>query len=299
MKKILCLMILTMVFLTGCNIQWKKEPKKFNIVSSIYSLSDVAGNLGGGWVKSDYIIPPGVSEHSYEPKPNDVIKLAEADLVFVVGGGLDNWVLKMAKSSGISEDKIVDLSKFVLLKKSTQGDEAGSDDPHYWLSPKRMIEVIDDMQKSMAEKDSVHAADYAKNLEDYTQELVLLDKEYTEKINGFVGKDIVTFHNAFSYLADDYGLKVIGVIEPVAGNEPTPQQLQEIEEQLKAMQYKAVFAEPQLSSKVTESIGKDLGIQIGILDPLGGVEGRMTYVGLAKYNLLELARFLAENKGIY
>jgi len=130
------------------------------------------------------------------------------------------------------------------------------------------------------------------NGEDFKTDLTKLDEEMALTIFNFKSKDIITFHEGFNYLAGDYGLNVIGSIEPVTGTEPTAEQIQQITDQIKNLQVKAVFSEPQLSSKVIESLRNDLGIEVGILDPLGGLGGRMTYVALMKYNLLELKRFL-------
>lgn len=293
MKRFGALLLAMIFFITGCKVAVQQEPKKLNVVTTIFPLADLVSTIGGNFVKVDTLVPPGSSPHSYEPKPSDVAKLAQADMVLVVGAGLDDWVVKMAKSSGIDEEKIVDVSKFVTLQKGT-GEESQSDDPHYWLSPKRLLEAVDDIQKTMSERDQKNSTKYSQGKEDLVLLLETIDHDLWTKIGVLKSKDIVTFHDAFGYLASDYGLKIMGVIELAPGTEPTPQHMQSIEDQIKNMGVKAVFAEPQLSSKVTESLKNDLGIAVGILDPLGGIEGRMTYSGLMKYNLLELERILNE-----
>lgn len=302
-KKILMVCLGFAVVLSGCGQSiMNNDSGKLKVISSIYPIHDVVSNLGGYWVESDVLVPSGTSPHTYDPNPSDVAKLVEADLVFVVGAGLDDWVGKMAESSGIDQEKIIDLSQYVTLRHMEQeGQEEeteeehhhGDVDPHYWVSPKRVAELTDDVTAVYKQVDSEHASDYDSYLDEYNQEIANLDEDVIEKVNAFTSKDIVVFHDAFSYFADDYGLNIVGVIEPVVGTEPTPQQLALVVENVKQLGVPAVFKEPQLSPDIVEAIKSDLNVDMGVLDPLGGTDGRLTYISLVKSNLMELARFLS------
>ncbi len=291
MKKFLWLFLLFFV-LTGCNNPWKKDDRLV-IVSTIYPLKDIVGQIGGSRVRSEVLIPPGSSGHTYEPKPSDVQKMVEADIVLVVGAGLDDWAKKIALDSGVDQNKFIDVSQLVELRNfPDSSEEKGKVDPHYWLSPKRVQQFFPKLTEEIIKRDSVNKVVYETNSNDFGIDLKKIDEEITAATTKFVSKDIVTFHEGFGYLAADYGLNVVGTIEPISGSEPTAAQIQNIIDQIKNLQIKAVFSEPQLSSKVTETIKNDLGIDVGVLDPLGGIEGRGTYISLMKYNLLELKRFL-------
>lgn len=291
MKKFLGVLLLIFT-LSGCSNPWKKDDRLV-IVSTIYPLKDIAEQIGGNRVRSEVLIPPGSSGHTYEPKPSDVQKMVEADIVLVVGAGLDDWAKKIAEDSGVDRDKFIDVSQLVELKNfPDSSEEKGKVDPHYWLSPKRVQQFFPKLTEEIIKKDSANKAVYEANSNDFATDLKKIDEEIKAAVEKFSSKDIVTFHEGFGYLAADYGLNVAGTIEPVSGAEPTALQIQNIIDQIKNLQIKAVFSEPQLSSKVTETIKNDLGIEVGVLDPLGGIGGRDTYVSLMKYNLLELKRFL-------
>lgn len=290
-KKVLSFLVLLLV-VAGCNNPWKKDDRLV-VVSTIFPFQDIASRIGGSRVRAEVLIAPGVSEHTYEPRPSDMQKVAEADMVLVVGAGLDDWVKKLVEDAGVDKAKIVDLSQWVELRQySESSGEKSQSDPHYWLSPQRMLEINTHLTEELARLDSRNKNIYEINSASLGEDLKNIDLEMKNKIGAFSSKDIVTFHEAFGYLAADYGLNVVGTIEPVSGAEPTAEQIQAIIDQIKLLSVKAVFSEPQLSSKILDGLKNDLGIEVGVLDPLGGIEGRGTYIGLMKYNLLELTRFL-------
>ncbi|MBU0648334.1 metal ABC transporter substrate-binding protein [Patescibacteria group bacterium] len=288
MKKIFVFLLIFLVGFAGCWGQQGEEDNRVKVISSIYPIGDIVSNIGGKWIDSQVLLEPGVSPHNYSPTPGDIQKLSESKAVFVVGAGMDDWVGEMAEGAGISGDKVVDLSQSVELIQP----EGGSTDPHYWTSPKRVLQLIDDVKEVLVSIDSAHKGDYEKNYEEFKLELENINVEIEDRVSKFESKDIVVFHDAFGYFATDYGLNIVGVIEPVAGTEPTPRELEEVVNKIRDLNIKAVFKEPQLSDKLVEAIKNYLQIEVGTLDPLGGIQGRMTYLSMVKFNLLELARFL-------
>jgi zinc transport system substrate-binding protein len=103
---------------------------------------------------------------------------------------------------------------------------------------------------------------------------------------------ILTFHDAWFYFAEDFGLKIAGTFEPAAGEEPTPRYLAELQRRIGTEHIHIVFTEPQLSPSVLESFAKDTKIGIAELDPVGGVEGRTTYLELMEFNANSIRRAL-------
>ncbi len=95
---------------------------------------------------------------------------------------------------------------------------------------------------------------------------------------------ILTFHDAWFYFGEDLGLKIAGTFEPAAGEEPTPRYLAELQRRISTEHIRIVFIEPQFSASVLESFAKDNNVGIAELDPLGGTEGRTTYLELMVFN---------------
>jgi zinc transport system substrate-binding protein len=106
--------------------------------------------------------------------------------------------------------------------------------------------------------------------------------------------DILTFHDAWFCFADNFGLKIAGTFEPAAGEEPGPRYLADLQREIKARHIRIIFIEPQFSMGVLKSFAKDSGVKIAELDPLGGVEGRTTYLELMKFNARSIRHALQE-----
>ncbi|HWR88834.1 MAG TPA: metal ABC transporter substrate-binding protein, partial [Dissulfurispiraceae bacterium] len=104
--------------------------------------------------------------------------------------------------------------------------------------------------------------------------------------------EYVTFHPAWNYFSQRYGLRVIGVIEESPGKEPTARHIARIVKDLKRLGARVVFAEPQFNPAVAEAIAREAGARVLFLDPVGGpnLPDRDTYVKLMQYNLSQMER---------
>jgi ABC-type Zn2+ transport system substrate-binding protein/surface adhesin len=108
------------------------------------------------------------------------------------------------------------------------------------------------------------------------------------------GKSILTLHDAWFYFAENFGLKIAGTFEPAAGQEPTPRYIAELQRTIKREHIGIMFIEPQLSSRVLETFAEDNHVGIAKLDPLGGVEGRSTYLQIMEFNADAIRRAVEE-----
>lgn len=171
-----------------------------------------------------------------------------------------------------------------------EGEEAhdhahGEFDPHYWLDPMIATDIAMHIAEELAHHDADHAAEYTARANEFAAEIAKKNAEWTDALQGISQRELVTFHDAFSYFAEHFGLEVVATFEPFAGQEPTAQYLAELKDEVMFHNIKTLFLEPQLPAKTIEQFAKDNGLAIGILDPVGGVDGRMTYIDLIDYNV--------------
>ena len=166
--------------------------------------------------------------------------------------------------------------------------------PHVWLDPVLAQDICRRIAQAFIQVDPEHKQEYESNLAAYLAKLEDLHEEISKKVATFRQRDYVCFHPAFAYFARRYGIREVGVIEAAPGREPSPGHLQRIITALKTCQSRAVFAEPQLNPKAAEVIARETGVEIALLDPLGGqdLEGRDSYLNLMRYNLSEMKRVL-------
>jgi len=115
-------------------------------------------------------------------------------------------------------------------------------------------------------------------------ELDSLSTRIRAHIDMLPDKKMITFHDAWAYFAEEFGLEIVGTFEPFPGKQPTPRYLAELQDVARRNKVKAVFSEPQLSDQAIASFVKDIGLELYVLDPLGGIEGRDSYIKLLTYN---------------
>lgn len=302
MKKIIFSLLVVMLAMTGCADSFTGGDK-IKVVTSIFPIGNIIENLGGEEVEVKVLVDPGISPHNYDPKPSDVAAVADADVIFVVGGDFDGWIQNLVMDAGVNEERVVELKDFITLRPFSEdeageatheGDEVNDEnfDPHFWLSPTRVMEMIDDITAKFKEMDPDNAALYDWENDDFEMEINGLNDFINTEVAQFATKQLITYHNSFQYFADDYGLEVVGTVEQLAGLEPTPEKLQTVSDVIKENDLNVVFIEPQLSSDVVEALTSDLRVQIGELDPLGGVDGRVTYQSLIRHNVIEMRTYM-------
>lgn len=165
-------------------------------------------------------------------------------------------------------------------------------DPHYWLSVQSAEHMVEQLVEELSALNPTHADLYAANAATYIEELSALDDEVTETLAGVENPHIITFHDSYHYMAEAYGFEVVGTFEPTPGREPTPRQLAELQDLVGIYNIQTLYSEPQLSDRAVQAFVNDLNVAIMELDPLGGTDGRTSYVELMRYN----ANIIAQNQ---
>jgi zinc transport system substrate-binding protein len=260
------------------------------VVVSIYPLKEMVEQVGGEKVRVDFIVPAGASPHTFEPKPSDIKKLNQAEVLFLIGGGFEFWAEKVISTLN-KRPRVVILSEGLPLLKE-EGEEHF--DPHIWLDPVMVMTMVDKIRDTLINTDPLNKAYYMQRAERFKGEIKSLDSRIKESVRRFSRKEFVTFHSAWNYFSKRYGLRVIGVIEESPGKEASPAHIARIIDALKKTGSRVVMVEPQFSPKAAEVIAKETGARVFVLDPLGNphTKGRDSYIGLMNYNLSILEKAL-------
>lgn len=257
------------LLLAGCGGAPAAQTQKagdgtFHIVTSFYPMYiDVINLTDGveGVTVTNMTKPQTGCLHDYQLTTEDMKTLEKADAFVVNGAGMESFLDKVIKmQEGMT---VIDASRGIELM-----EEDGEANPHVWLSITKDIEQVKNIRDQLKEADPAHADQYEANAAAYLAKLEVLKSEMHATLDDVPHKDIVTFHEAFPYFAEEFGLHILGVIEREPGADPTPAELETTIEQVKALPVKVLFAEPQYSPAAAETIARETGAKLYSLDPV-------------------------------
>lgn len=288
MKKLISLLLLViMCFMAlGCDSK-QAEKKDFTIVTSFYPMYidviNITKDVEG--VKVINMTKPQTGcLHDYQLTTEDMKTLEQADVFVANGAGMESFLDKATKQN--KNMKVVEASNYKDINFIKDGDE---DNPHVWMSVTYAIAQVKAITAALCEADPAHKDAYRKNALDYCMKLEKLKKEMHEELDDLPHKDIVTFHEAFPYLAKEFKLNIVSVIEREPGTEPTPQELETTIAKVNTLPVKVLFTEPQYSPAAAETIAKETGAKIYQLDPVvtgeANLEAMDAYINAMKKNM--------------
>jgi len=287
-KKIalLSIFLISVLFLSGCiNNQTSKEVSgdKINVMVSVLPQVDFVERIGGDKVQVSEMIPPGFSPATYDPSPEQLKKLQDAELYFRIGH-IPFEKVQMEKLENINSKMIVvDTSKNIALLKlashhhdEEEGEEneeehkdeheEEGDDPHIWLSPNLVKIQAEHIYNALVEYKPEYKDYFLDNYNQFINELTTLDARLEEIFLPVQGKTILVFHPAFGYLAAAYGFEQEAI--EIEGKDPSPEHLKNIIDEARADDVKVIFVQKQFSTKSAEAIAKEIGGAVVQIDPL-------------------------------
>lgn len=279
------------------------QPER-QVSASIFPVYDITRQIAGDAVEVKQILPPGASPHSFEPSPSQAKSLAGSNAVFIIGHGLDSWAEQMA--AGVEVPTVISLDKNIALMDATEDDHADEEvgsvvdlevgqDPHYWLSVPNAILMAAQVRDELSQLYPDQAEYFTKNYQEYESELQALNQEVNDGLTAAGSPQIATFHSAWNYFAQDHPVTIVATFEEFPGQEPSAAYLAEFQTELREHQVKAIFSEPQFSTQALEPLAQDSGVSLGVLDPVGGVEGRQSYTDLMRYNVKQIQAMFGQD----
>ena len=299
MRRILLNIVLALVLLSG-SLSYANEAvvgvtKDLRIVASFYPVYIMAKNVTKGvpGVSLQNLTPPLTGcLHDYSVTTNDMKKLSDAQVFVASGAGMESFLDKIiAQHPNL---KIIQLSGGISLIKS-KGDEG--DNPHVWVSISNVMIQVKNLGKAMAEIDPVHKELYANNTAAYLVKLENLSQKMHSELGCYRRRAIITFHEAFSYFAREFDFNIVAVIEREPGSEPSARELADTVELVKKNGIHELFSEPQYSAVAADTIAKETGAKIYVLDPaVTGPDDYDAYINIMENNLSVLKKAFGNNQ---
>ena len=267
------------------------------VVTTFSILADLVQNVGGDRVSLANLVPPGGDTHTYEPSTGDIRTVADAQVVFENGAGLESWFVKLRPSA--QNARLVLLSDG-LKKQSFVEDGQTVTDPHLWWNPENVVAYVGKIRDTLTQLDPAGRALYASNAARYVAQVRAADAAAKQVIATLptANRKLVTNHDALGYFARHYGFMVVGEVIPSLGTEqePSAQDTVKLIQAIRAQRVRAIFTENVINNKLAQTISAETGVKVAptlFTDALGpkGSAGD-TYLKALKYNVATIVKAL-------
>lgn len=251
---------------------------KIIIITTLSIFQEMAEEIAkssGATVQS--IIPSGIEPHDYEPTPQDILALKNADL-FIYNGihSLEPWIEKTLPF--IPDTEKLDLSSKVSLQKN---------DPHYWLDVENNAKVINAILEVLSRKYPANINTYEKNAQALKSEWQALDVTYKTQLKNCEIRTIITAHDAYQYLATRYNIETHAIAGLSPESEPDAKTIAAIINLVKEKKIPYILFETLASPKIAQTIAQETGAQTLVLNPLEGMTKEEKAAGKSFITLME------------
>ncbi|MGD9092465.1 MAG: metal ABC transporter substrate-binding protein [Anaerolineales bacterium] len=288
------LFIASTALLTACSQPSPKavlgeiDDGSLKLVATTTIVGDVVHNIAGETAEVVVLLPPGSDPHGFEPTPQDIALVSEADLVFANGAGLEEFLDPLIESAE-AQDKIIYVSEGINLIKSNDSEENEGGDPHTWTDPNNVLLWANNIEQTLSKAAPDNAQMYQINAEEYRQKLTTLDQWVQEQVAQVSEDDrrLVTDHQVFAYFSDEYGFTQVGTLIPGYSSmaEPSAQGLAEIEDAIKALGVKAVFVGNTVNPNLAQRVAEDTGTELVFVYTGSLGEEAESYLEYIRYNV--------------
>ena len=309
----LVLILLASVVLGGCLQKEHKPSSKLQVVTTLFPLFDFARIIAGDRAEVTMLLPPGMEPHSFEPKPNDIIRISKAGLFIYTNPYMEPWAATILKGSNGQQQLVVNAGQGAhYLKASGSGHDhvedhgkhgaavpVGDMDPHVWLDFANARLIADNILAGFVAADPAGAQVYRNNAARLNADLAALDQRYKDGLSACATRVFLHGgHYTFGYLARRYGLEYRSLSGVSSESEPSAARMADMVRQIRASGVRYLFAEELLSPRLSETLAAETGVAVLMLHGahnLGrdDIERGVAFIQLMDQNLKHLQKGLA------
>jgi len=273
---------------------------RLSVATSVAPITSIAANVGGSRVQIEGIVSEGTNSHTFEPAPQVAALLSTADVILINGLQLEEPIKQLAIANMKDDAVLVEIGDGVLPREDWIFDfsfpeEDGKPNPHLWTDPTYAIRYAEAISEVFSNEDPENADYYKKNLDAFTEKATALgdalmaDQESVPEGN----LKLLTYHDAYAYFAETYGWEVIGAVQPKNFEDPTPQEVAALIDQVNLENVPTIFGSEVFPSAVLEEIGRATGAEYEATlrdDDLPGEPGDVdhSWLGLMRYDYVTM-----------
>ncbi len=277
------------------------------VVTTFYPMYDFAKNVVGDNGEVSVLLDAGQESHGYEPTPQDIAAIADADVFVYNSDEMETWVPSVLESIESSDVIVVEAAEDIALfeleeaAEEEHSDEEGEDahnvDPHVWLDPVYAQEEVAAILAGVLEADEANKESYEANAAAFNEKLAKLDAAYQTAFETAENRTFVVQHAAFGYIARRYELTEVAVSDVSSDAEPNPAKLAELQQFMIDNQITTVYYSDSASSKTAQTLAEATGATLEVLSPIEGItdedqEAGKDYLSVMEENLTALKKVI-------
>ncbi len=312
----ICIIIIFCIFFSSCSFnETDNDNEKLTIVTTIFPAYDFIKQIAGDKVDVKMLLSPGEEVHNYDPTPQDIIDIQNADLFIYTGGENDVWVNNILSSINKQDEDILSLLSCVppLFEEIIEGmedyendDEHDDDydnheayDEHVWTYPLNAVYIVEKLTEILCQKDSTNESFYKQNSANYINELKDLDNQYINVISN-AKRNVILFADRFPfrYLAYYYGLDYYAAFSGCSEEtEASPKTIAFLIEKVKENSLPVILITEFSDGKISDAITESVDVKVLTLHSAHNItkeeyENNETYLSIMQKNLAVLEEAL-------
>ncbi len=298
-----------------------QQGEHLRVVATFSILGDIVWNVAGDAVDLTVMVGPDGDAHTFEPNPDQIGALADADLIVENGAGFEPWLDDVYEASGSSATRVTVTEGLALLAfagnqhedghededhTAEDGHDHGDHDPHAWHDVANVIHEAGTIRDALSAADPANAATYAANADTYIAQLQTLDADIRAQVETIPPEERVLFtsHDSLAYFARAYGFSIAGSAFGSVSTEaadPSAGEIAALIDEIREAGVPAIFAENVENSDLMEQIADDAGVELAptlFTDALSESDGpAATYIALMTYNIATIVTALGGTAG--
>ncbi len=302
MKKFLAVLVaVSILVFTGCGVTNEKEGDDTVIAVSFYPIYIFTLNLVDGIEGVDVQRMAEQNTgclHDYTLTARDARLLSDADVFVINGAGMETFVNDLNET--VENLPVIDSSVGIELLCSDTHDGHGHEESdhthnhhtnaHIWMSVENAKKQVLNIKNGLAENLSQYESEINRNCDAYLSKLDALYDEMQITGELLKNKNVITFHGAYEYMAEDMGFHISATIESGEGGEPSAKKLAHLCEEIKENDVKALFVEPDYDGSAAQVISNETGVKIYVLNPVISGENVLTAYEDTMRNNIEIIK---------
>ncbi|MBV1775989.1 zinc ABC transporter substrate-binding protein [Burkholderiaceae bacterium DAT-1] len=266
------------------------------VVASFSILGDLAHSIGGEHIELTTLVGANGDTHVYQPSPQDVRKVSEAQVLVLNGLGFEGWQMRLLQASRFKGVQIVASVGIQALLRN------GIADPHAWHDPKRLMTYVRNIQAGLSKADPAHATLFASRADGLIAAIQQQDEQASKQFAALSAtqRRAIVQHDSLAYLAQRYTLTLLPAQGISTESEPSARDIAQLVRQVRTSGIQAVFIESIANPRLMEQIGREAGLKPGgklYTDALSAPgQGADHVVDMLRYNVSTLVSAMQANR---